>query len=1009
MATEIVPDQIWGNIASEVAQRFGLTTLRSRTLARVIEFGVHYVDADSSAGQIVFDTRALFIGFILAGSQSPQMIRYGNTATWFVEWLQQQTSAQALTDVISRVPVPSPSAIGILSRMKASVTLSSSVTSMRDRAVAIATATIGQPEYEARHLFAAMIEKGAIEDQAQLLFKIKLTSDSLIEFKNIFVDAIMLTAAEGERASSWEKILKLPNTRKPTPPATETSAPAGTTPSSAGPPSAPPEPPRILIRPKPVDTVTVFGRDGIAPADGPDPLDTAGDARALARLICLRDAAPLAIAIFGGWGSGKSTFIERLDQEVTAISGSARTPSADPPQPQPFVGRVVQIRFNAWQFVDANLWASLAVEFFEQLRAGGWDRAGASRHAHLVERVNSHVPALNEAVEEKRQAAAASGKVLAMAQDAHDQAVKVSALAPFKAVSEQVAVKIGDVYEAQKGQLDKLGLGATAKDVDKSVDAILAATRATGSILGQLAAVVRVILKSSFLIRAAGIVAIGAVVGIVAVIAWTIWGHPWDNLQAVLSTGASSIVALGVSAAAIRPALSFVHAIAKHAGGLTEAVENAEGAATRARLRAELDLRRAKDDAEKTQREAEEAASEQRRYVGPDGATGQPRLLKYLLEADPETKALAAEIGVIGRARRLFQAVDDIVRQEARKPPGEQLDGDVPERIVLYIDDLDRCTVDQVYNVLQAVHLLLAFDLFVVVVGVDVAWVQDALNQAFDDDGKDPVAQRRRAARYLDKIFQIAFWLSPLSSDGENGGSFARYVRELSHRKTPPVGTPPPPAKNVPAVPPPGAPPATATPEQPAEVNAAPAPTPAAATQADTVAPANGPAVAPASLASIELQEIEIEFLASATIAGVAATTPRAVKRLINVYRLVRTRLAESGALDPVGGGGGPPDYPLIGLMVAIETGQPGEVADMLLAGLKQLAPAQPLIQDAFFEGPTENDTGAMASLRKAFAACPNLEAAFGTVAALRNNDLTAGDALRVARLARRYSFNPYS
>jgi hypothetical protein len=48
-----------------------------------------------------------------------------------------------------------------------------------------------------------------------------------------------------------------------------------------------------------------------------------------------------------------------------------------------------------------------------------------------------------------------------------------------------------------------------------------------------------------------------------------------------------------------------------------------------------------------------------------------------------------------------------------------------PDGIVLYIDDLDRCTHAQVYAILQA-HLLLAFELFVVV-GVDLNWMQQAI------------------------------------------------------------------------------------------------------------------------------------------------------------------------------------------------------------------------------------------------------------------------------------------
>ncbi|MEZ5024500.1 MAG: P-loop NTPase fold protein [Chitinophagales bacterium] len=51
----------------------------------------------------------------------------------------------------------------------------------------------------------------------------------------------------------------------------------------------------------------------------------------------------------------------------------------------------------------------------------------------------------------------------------------------------------------------------------------------------------------------------------------------------------------------------------------------------------------------------------------------------------------------------------------------EQITNDLKvERIVLYIDDLDRCPPKKVVEVLQAIHLILAFPLFVVVVGVDV-------------------------------------------------------------------------------------------------------------------------------------------------------------------------------------------------------------------------------------------------------------------------------------------------
>src|SRR4029450_3168764 len=52
-------------------------------------------------------------------------------------------------------------------------------------------------------------------------------------------------------------------------------------------------------------------------------------------------------------------------------------------------------------------------------------------------------------------------------------------------------------------------------------------------------------------------------------------------------------------------------------------------------------------------------------------------------------------------------------------------------RIILYIDDLDRCPPDTVVKVLQAVHLLLTFPLFTVVVAVDARWVSRALRERF--------------------------------------------------------------------------------------------------------------------------------------------------------------------------------------------------------------------------------------------------------------------------------------
>ena len=112
-----------------------------------------------------------------------------------------------------------------------------------------------------------------------------------------------------------------------------------------------------------------------------------------------------------------------------------------------------------------------------------------------------------------------------------------------------------------------------------------------------------------------------------------------------------------------------------------------------------------------------------------------------------------------------------------------ELDGKSPpdlpsfERIILYIDDLDRCPPDKVVEVLQAIHLFLYFPLFVVVVAVDARWVSRSLMVRYKDLLSDdrtaeieigkshtpaadgPAKRPADAQDYLEKLFQLLYWV----------------------------------------------------------------------------------------------------------------------------------------------------------------------------------------------------------------------------------------------------------
>ncbi len=525
------------------------------------------------------------------------------------------------------------------------------------------------------------------------------------------------------------------------------------------------------------DGISGFSPDSTAGTHGPDILETDADARALARLMCLEGAAPLAIAVLGGWGSGKSTFMERLDQEVRTTIGArtTATKAANGLENTRIVERVVQVRFNAWQFVDANLWASLTAEFFAQLRAGGWEGQKDASYAGLVERVTRHVHTLNADLEAKRKVASESALRAAEARISRKQAEAEARAAGQRVLEESALEELRALYDSQRTNLSALGLAVAGNDTSESVDAIMAALGTTHSITGQTALIASILLKDKR--RLWTVVAIAFGLSAAGLLVFRFGG--WSQFVAALSW----IGAIGALATYAMPALRFVRSVTRRGAEIASKVEKADREATTKLLKNQIRLKEAEKQSQGLEAEVDNASKRLAIYVDPTSPTNPPRLLRYVLEDDPETQALESQLGFIAKTRRLFQAVDAIAMKEREKLPSER-DKSVPDRVILYVDDLDRCSEEQVYNVLQAIHLLLAFELFVVVVGVDITRVQAALAKAAAGLSQTTDSSQL-TAQYLDKIFQIAFWLPPLTPNGDNG-SYARYVRSLATR---PVAT----------------------------------------------------------------------------------------------------------------------------------------------------------------------------------------------------------------------------
>jgi hypothetical protein len=164
----------------------------------------------------------------------------------------------------------------------------------------------------------------------------------------------------------------------------------------------------------------------------------------------------------------------------------------------------------------------------------------------------------------------------------------------------------------------------------------------------------------------------------------------------------------------------------------------------------------------------------------------------------------------------------------------------------------------------------------------------------------------------------------------------------------------------------------------------------------------------------MRLEKGEIDVLASSVIGLIASKSPRSVKRLVNIYRIVRARLSEAELEEFLGQDSKPPLYPIVALLAAVETGQSVEVADDLYDALKLLDGRERL--DAVWtaverpiDGVPNNRRDALELITQIKIGAPHLGLAIQAVDGLcQPKGATVETCLKLARVVRRYSFNRY-
>jgi hypothetical protein len=835
-----------------------------------------------------------------------------------------------------------------------------------------------------------------------------------------------------------------------------------------------------------------------------DLLKTENEAHAFARLVAARDIQPpLAIGVFGEWGSGKTFFMNKMRKHIDYLAHETKSFAGKPEDKWPYLEDVVQIQFDAWHYAEQNLWASLVDYIFAKLDA--WMVARATQDPagvdHVLDRLATTQQLKLEALEvlvlrrsERQAAEARAERTRADYQQALKRREAIKPASYLLAAIQRVFANPSANEDARRmialrdEAVNSLGIAELRNSSERLEAAVMEARTEAGrarlimhSLLaklgtagGVLTAVVVILVVPSlfvflkdFLADVTAIAALKKVQDTLVAGAALIGGLATmlsrfvakaraglakladfdDKLQQEIDAQRAELekspVALMDREAQeelqkSRQAFEAAEkALAVADANLLAARQDFESGTARGRLNAFIrskvtsgeyakhlgivaSIRRdfsqlaslmdnandsAAESAERKRLEAE-ATARVDRFIQWLESTKDVKLtireiaeLLNLLEPGAALKKLLANATLFGSLLQgetgELQGLEKTLKDRVDKPR------ELPRfsRIVLYIDDLDRCEAKKVVEVLQAVHLLLSFPLFVVVVAVDARWVSRALKDHYPGLLADDAAAREsggaRPYDYLEKIFQIPYWVRPM--DRESAQTFVAGIASTKRRPRAPAL---PVFANVPG--------GEDGREGGQDPGADDAPPPldesAGETQADSAGQrregtkSKTPIAVPQDIhAGVSLDDHEVAMLRR--FAPFVGDTPRRALRFVNIYRLVKTSLPVEVRAALVGERGERAAYRSLIAQLAVANGLP-QAAAHFYERVFALSKEQWCTAETLLGNPESLDSRARQQFKDLAAALTS--SGDGVEGA---EPITAGILQSMTGFARRYSF----
>ncbi|PRY09816.1 KAP-like P-loop domain-containing protein [Pontibacter ummariensis] len=623
---------------------------------------------------------------------------------------------------------------------------------------------------------------------------------------------------------------------------------------------------------------------------GEDHMDISKDVMAFARVMAAKSfQPPLAVALLGKWGSGKSFFMRKLKDQISLLSAHHNHKT--------YCEGVAHIHFNAWSYTDANLWASLVSKIFEGLNEYISENTNSDKEKNEVERKLNHELTI------------AKEEIAALENQKNSITEQITSLSNRK---EQLRNEL----KTNIRQIRNSSVWNAIRKVDEQYnaeDAIKASLEHNESYIKSIEQVEQIVPKSYWknpskayaemrskrtfireFFRAESLInnllwlllIMGLIISAPILITFLVnCLFDYD-----FSLSPTSLALLATAGAFIKQAeLTYqrLHPVVASFWQVKEVYERTRNEAITKFEQEEkaIKLRIERDKAELTVinqqlQQANTLKADLEFKINNALAT---EALYSFIEKRCNSEDYKKHLGIVSTIRKDFEILNGLFSDHADEAEKNQEAEDFRkkfkkplERIILYIDDLDRCQEENVVQVLEAVNLLMAYPLFVVVVGVDPRWVKNALLKKYCLQFTGNLNEETfkgleviESADYLEKIFQIPFHLK----DGSDQ-SVKNMLKKLA-QATPNV---------------------TTFPETSPEDSLSPAnlsPTPTREPEIDTDEK-EGPVAAQVKIVPIKderpealvITDKEIELMQD--LSGIIGNNPRAIKRFVNIFRIIK-------------------------------------------------------------------------------------------------------------------------